>query len=329
MSTTQRTTPHLLTLVDYHHPLLRQATETVQFPLSSQDRELIEDMKYSIQPEQLKKANAPWESAGGMAANQWGINKRIFLFCPEGGVASELEVVINPSYEPLGEASSEANPPEQDLCWESCFSVPLATGAVRRYTQIKVKYQNEDGVTIVRELTGWPARVWQHETDHLDGVLYDDINAAKCIDKKQFSSKAEVYEFYKIREAEYNEILCPCGTGKFYKDCCGIFLTKQDFPKTPEALMRSRYTAYVAKDMDYIQKTMMGPALLQFNSKTAAEPVEWLGLEVLNAYNDSTHVGYVEFIAKYKLKNKEYAIHELSEFHYENDRWFYIDGKHL
>jgi SEC-C motif-containing protein len=89
------------------------------------------------------------------------------------------------------------------------------------------------------------------------------------------------------------------------------------------------YTAYVIEDMDYIQNTMMGQALLQFDPKAAAEPVEWLGLEVLNAYNDSTHIGYVEFIAKYKLKNKECTIHELSEFHYESGRWFYIGGEHL
>ena len=87
--------PRILTLVDFHHPILRHPTEPVHFPLSDADKQLIRDMKYSIQPEQLKKANAPWDSAGGMAANQWGANKRIFLFCPDND--TDIKVIINPS----------------------------------------------------------------------------------------------------------------------------------------------------------------------------------------------------------------------------------------
>jgi SEC-C motif-containing protein len=334
MSNTQQTAPRLLHLVNYHHQILRQVTETVAFPLSEQDKQLISDMKYSIQPEQLKKADAPWDAAVGMAANQWGINKRIFLFCPEGDTVNGLEVIINPSYEPLSETNT--NLPCQDLQWEGCFSVPLATGNVQRYTHIKVKYQNEEGKVIVRELHDWPARVWQHENDHLNGLLYDDSNAGKCTDKKQFSSKEEVEKFYGSKKEEKNNLSmrCPCGTDKYYKDCCGVYLAKKQFPNTPEALMRSRYTAYVKEDMNYIQQTMRGPALLKFReqSKQAAtyHPEEWLGLEVVTSYYDADpKIGYVEFIAKYKQNNRETHIHELSKFSYEEGQWYYIDGEYV
>lgn len=187
MDVHQPTKPQLLTLLEYHHPLLRQVAETVHFPLSDIDKELIRDMKYSIQPEQLRVANAPWDSAAGMAANQWGANKRIFLFSPdaEGAVA----VMINPSYEPLMDS-------EEELSWEGCFSVPLATGNVKRYTSIRAQYQDEEGKSIILELKGRHARVFQHETDHLNGLLYYDLHADKCIDKRKFASREEVDQFY-------------------------------------------------------------------------------------------------------------------------------------
>jgi peptide deformylase len=184
--------PKLLTLVDFQDPLLRQVIEPVQFPLCDADRQLILDMKYSIQPAQLKAADAPWDSASGMAANQWGFNKRIFLFSPDSN--DVVEVMINPSYVPLINVGIEM--PEQSLSWEGCFSVPLATGNVKRYTAIRATYQNEAGETIVRELHGRRARVFQHETDHLDGMLYYELSEDKCIDKRKFGSREAVDKFY-------------------------------------------------------------------------------------------------------------------------------------
>src|ERR1700677_894921 len=116
----QKQAPHLLKLVDYHDSVLRQTMEPVQFPLSKEDKKLIADMKFSIQKKQLKKANACWESAAGMAANQWGIKKRIFLYCPFGS-EDNAQVVINPRYEPLPNVSLLQPMEEEDL--ESCFSV--------------------------------------------------------------------------------------------------------------------------------------------------------------------------------------------------------------
>lgn len=190
----KRPPPSLLKLAAYSDPILRTKTKAVSFPLSEEDLKIIADMKYSIQPQQLRAADAPWDGAVGMAANQWGINKSIFVYCPTGDTINGLEAIINPSYEFIGN--------DQDKEWEGCFSVPLSTGQIKRSSHIKVKYQNEAGEHIERELSGWPARVWQHENDHLNGLLYDDHLAGKCIEKKVFQSREQVDEFYDNVRAE-------------------------------------------------------------------------------------------------------------------------------
>lgn len=122
---------------------------------------------------------------------------------------------------------------------------------------------------------------------------------------------------------------CQCGSSMPYMDCCGLFLDGQQVPATPEQLMRSRYTAYCLNRMDYIKKTMKDKASLGFNEQDALEhnkDVTWVNLDVLQTYLTSPSQGYVEFVATYLLKNQLKRLHELSEFHLENDRWFYVDG---
>lgn len=177
--------PKLLQFVGYEDPILRQTLELVPFPLSDEDRFIIESMKYSIQGEQLLKAGAPWDAAAGMAANQWGLAKRIFLYFD---LERELHVVINPQYKPLPEA-------EELLDWEGCFSVPLAMGEIKRYSHILATYQNEVGDTIEKEFEGYLARVFQHETDHVNGYLYDSPEAGKCLHKETFTSKEQALNF--------------------------------------------------------------------------------------------------------------------------------------
>jgi SEC-C motif-containing protein len=315
-----------LTLVAYYHPLLRQKLEPIKFPLSKQDKQLITDMKYSIQSEQLKN------SAAGMAANQWGINKQIFLFCPEADTVNGLEVIINPSYEAINDATT--NLPQQSVEWEGCFSVPNVSCKVQRSLHIKVKYQNENGKIIIKELHDWHARVWQHENDHLNGLLFDDPKAGKCIERKQFASKEELNEFYNTLKLEkLNNMPCPCGTGELYKNCCGMLINGEKHADTPEKLMRSRYTAYAIHNMDYIKKTMQGPALLKFTEHNPTTKIneKWLGLKIITSYSDEQdpNIGYVEFIAKFKLNDKEHNMHELSKFQRKEGHWYYIDGKHL
>lgn len=123
---------------------------------------------------------------------------------------------------------------------------------------------------------------------------------------------------------------CPCGSQLSYATCCGMYITGQAQPQTPEQLMRSRYTAYTQANIDYIANTMRGPAAKGFNAVSAREwasSVEWLGLEVLSSSTKGPTTGFVEFLVYFREKNKRHAIHEVSEFHLEDGAWYYVDGK--
>ncbi|WED42105.1 YchJ family protein [Legionella cardiaca] len=124
---------------------------------------------------------------------------------------------------------------------------------------------------------------------------------------------------------------CPCGSSSDYATCCGLYINDITTAPTPEALMRSRYTAYSQANIDYIKKTMRGKPLTGFNEIDAvawAKRVVWLNLRIVKAYLDSTNQvkGYVEFIARFKENNQLLTLHELSEFECDNGTWFYIAG---
>ena len=180
--------PQILKLVPYDDPTLRVQATTVSFPLSVEDLELIKNMLYSVEEPQLATAKAPWPSAAGMAAPQWGVSKRIFVirrkFLEDFTKTSSSHfegsenfiVVINPEYSSLNPNDSVENE-----AIEGCFSVPNKNGIVRRFVKIEVWFQTMDGKNHQLILENWPARVFQHETDHTEGRLYDDKVANKCI----------------------------------------------------------------------------------------------------------------------------------------------------
>ncbi|WP_131779537.1 YchJ family protein [Legionella bozemanae] len=124
---------------------------------------------------------------------------------------------------------------------------------------------------------------------------------------------------------------CPCGSQNTYELCCGLYIDNKQLPETPEQLMRSRYTAYSMGKMDYIKNTMKGKALTGFNEIEAeqwAKSVTWIDLEVMHQSMSGPDKGFVEFTARFSEHDQIKFIHELSEFHKENGRWFYIDGVH-
>lgn len=121
---------------------------------------------------------------------------------------------------------------------------------------------------------------------------------------------------------------CPCGLQE-YSNCCAIYHRGDRVAPTPEALMRSRYSAYALADMDYVKKTMLGQALESFDESSAkvwALSVKWLGLQILRVKTQSNDCGFVEFIARFIEGDKERSIRELSEFQKVGERWYYIDG---
>lgn len=122
---------------------------------------------------------------------------------------------------------------------------------------------------------------------------------------------------------------CLCGSQKNYSACCEAYLTDKQRPDTPLALMRSRYTAYCLANIDYIQNTMRGKALLDFdviNAKRWATRVNWIKLTILDTSMETQHKGYVEFIATFVDDQVLESIHEKSEFIHEEGRWYYVDG---
>lgn len=125
---------------------------------------------------------------------------------------------------------------------------------------------------------------------------------------------------------------CFCGSDKIYKDCCGVFISGQQHAPTPETLMRSRYTAYVRGNINYIAETMKGPATVGFDierAKRRANVTKWLGLKIINAPQvaQDSKVGYVEFEAYFQGQGRKQHQHEMSEFHLIDGRWYYVDGQ--
>lgn len=126
--------------------------------------------------------------------------------------------------------------------------------------------------------------------------------------------------------------LCPCGSGMQYSVCCRPFLKGDDIPATPEALMRSRYTAYVLKDADYLIATWhpsSDPQRFHASLEQSFEATRWLSLQIISAEEPGDNSeGFVTFFARFSENQRESFIHERSRFVRVEQRWYYIDGSY-
>lgn len=119
---------------------------------------------------------------------------------------------------------------------------------------------------------------------------------------------------------------CPCDSGQPYAECCGPWhagLAVGVHAPMAEALMRSRYSAYVLGLIDYLLATWhasTAPGELELS------PVTWLGLEVRHVQQNG-EAGLVEFVARFRTSSGAQRSHETSRFVRVEGRWFYIDGK--
>lgn len=114
-------------------------------------------------------------------------------------------------------------------------------------------------------------------------------------------------------------VRCPCGLDAAFTACCKPYLAGWDIPKTAEALMRSRYTAYAVEDIDYLGQTSGGQALAEFSPQSAmawAHNATFTGLEVKKAEfgGESDTTGIVEFAATYVEHGKTLVVAERSRF---------------
>ena len=123
-------------------------------PVTAFDKKLkfiISDMKKTL-----------YEANGvGLAAPQIDLNMRVFV-ADDG--ESGFEAYVNPVWEPVGN--------ETNVDTEGCLSVPGYVGLVERYTTVRIKYQDVSGKKKQKVATGLLARCIQHETDHLNGILF-------------------------------------------------------------------------------------------------------------------------------------------------------------
>lgn len=150
-----------------HVEILKQKAKPVSFPLSSQLQEIGEVMKEKV-----------IELGGvGLAAPQIGepwqmivvhISDKAAQLRVDAVPTQGVEIYINPSYEPLEHTGIKED-------WEGCFSVQSLTGKVPRYESILFKAQDVNGQPIEKEAKGFYARVLQHETDHIQGILIKDL----------------------------------------------------------------------------------------------------------------------------------------------------------
>jgi peptide deformylase len=149
----------ILKIARMGHPVLLLRAKPVADPTAPEIAQLLENMAETL------------EDAGGvgLAAPQIHESLRLFIYKipasrAEGGADIPLTTVINPEITPLTD--------EITMGWEGCLSIPGLRAAVPRYEHIRLTAQDATGAAIEKTLSGFEARVVQHETDHLNGILY-------------------------------------------------------------------------------------------------------------------------------------------------------------
>ena len=165
------------TVLRMGHPLLQQVAAPVERFGTAELRQLVTDMDDTMRA----------LSGAGIAAPQIGVSLRAVIFevtrNPRYPQAEPVPytVLLNPVLDPLGN--------ERDEAWEGCLSVPGLRGIVARHTKLRYRGFDLDGRPVDRTVTGFHARVVQHEVDHLDGILYP----MRVADMRSFGFEDELF----------------------------------------------------------------------------------------------------------------------------------------
>lgn len=131
-----------------------------------------------------------------------------------------------------------------------------------------------------------------------------------------------------------SEQSCPCGSQLSFKQCCEVIIKDPKKAATAEALMRSRYSAFVMQEMNHIlvthdpsnRDTVDSEANQSWSSRA-----DWKGLEIVQVEKGgaSDSEGTVEFVATFDIEGEEQKHHELSKFKKVKGVWYFMDGKNL
>ena len=161
----------LVTIDQPNHSVLRNTAKPITFPLNAEAIKTIAELKATF-----ASLKSPYGKPAGLAAPQIGIPLRMFIVqIPPEAKQKRHEVYdtlpptvfMNPTYHPLLQQGKYS-----DI--EGCYSVPNKTGEVSRYFTIDFTAYTESGKKIHRIAKGFLARLLQHETDHLNGIVFSD-----------------------------------------------------------------------------------------------------------------------------------------------------------
>jgi peptide deformylase len=149
------------------------------------DKELESSELKTLLAKMMHTLTDPSQDGVGIAAPQVGINRRIVLVMRYDKPGEPIEPYLNIQIDSLY-GTPEPGP-------EGCLSLPPYQGIVRRYPSVQISYLTPDGTFISEQVDGYSAVIFQHECDHLDGILYTDradtvyVNEAWAAERKDFS----------------------------------------------------------------------------------------------------------------------------------------------
>ena len=128
-------------------------------------------------------------------------------------------------------------------------------------------------------------------------------------------------------------MICHCGSGRDFEDCCAPVIAGEKFAETAEELMRARYSAYVEVATDFLHDSLHPDSRDDFDVDSTekwASSSKWLGLKILGgkAGQRNDRAGTVEFTASYEDAEGHRIDHsERSHFKKDHDQWFFCDGQ--
>ena len=169
-------------LIENNISFLKEKTKEVRVPLSQNNKNILNDLldTYKVTP------------CAGIAANQIGYDKRIFIGLKEDNEDEKIaeeekskQYLGNPNAEnyefyinPKIDHSSKKSLQEGE---EGCLSIPEVRLIAERFNKIKVIYFNEKGLKVTKPLRGFMSRLFQHELDHLNGILMVENSKIKSV----------------------------------------------------------------------------------------------------------------------------------------------------
>ncbi len=168
----------------FNHPeIVQNNTKEGNFILRNLNKDVVNAAEVMEIAEKMRRILI--ESKGlGLAAPQLGVNKKVVVIMRVDKENKPIEVCINPEITWMSE--------EKEIDYEGCLSVREGIGKVARSIKIKVKYETIGDQVVEEEITGMAARIFQHEIDHLAGILF--------IDKKTSDPLITLEEYLEIKE---------------------------------------------------------------------------------------------------------------------------------